>query len=74
MLQIFIYFKISALEGAESTLFLASGMCTSSVMFLALVPAGGHIVTTTDCYRRTRIFIANMLPKMGITVCYSLIN
>ncbi|KEH25015.1 cystathionine gamma-synthase [Medicago truncatula] len=60
--------KMSALEGAESTLFLASGMCTSSVMFLALVPAGGHIVTTTDCYRRTRIFIANMLPKMGITV------
>ncbi|CAL5185906.1 unnamed protein product [Lathyrus oleraceus] len=59
--------KMSALEGAESTLFLASGMCTSSVMFLALVPAGGHIVTTTDCYRRTRIFIANMLPKMGIT-------
>ncbi|MCI36745.1 cystathionine gamma-synthase chloroplastic-like, partial [Trifolium medium] len=42
-------------------------MCTSSVMLLALVPAGGHIVTTTDCYRRTRIFIANMLPKMGIT-------
>jgi len=23
-------------------------------MLLALVPAGGHIVTTTDCYRRTR--------------------
>ncbi|KAL5080283.1 hypothetical protein RYX36_008704 [Vicia faba] len=59
--------KMSVLEGAESTLFLASGMCTSSVMFLALVPAGGHIITTTDCYRRTRIFIANMLPKMGIT-------
>ncbi|KAK2365885.1 cystathionine beta-lyase [Trifolium repens] len=59
--------KMSALEGAESTLFLASGMCTSSVMFLALVPAGGHIITTTDCYRRTRIFIGNMLPKMGIT-------
>ncbi|XP_057447643.1 cystathionine gamma-synthase 1, chloroplastic-like [Lotus japonicus] len=59
--------KMSALEGAESTLFLASGMCTSTVMFMALVPAGGHIVTTTDCYRRTRIFIGNMLPKMGIT-------
>ena len=26
-------------------------------MLLALVPAGGHIVTTTDCYRRTRQFI-----------------
>ncbi|KAK4360730.1 hypothetical protein RND71_019682 [Anisodus tanguticus] len=59
--------KISALEGAESTLIMASGMCASTVMLLALVPAGGHIVTTTDCYRKTRIFIETILPKMGIT-------
>ncbi|CAL5396472.1 unnamed protein product [Camellia sinensis] len=58
--------KISALEGAESTLLMASGMCASIVMFMALVPAGGHIVTTTDCYRKTRIFIETVLPKMGI--------
>lgn len=58
--------KISALEGAESTLLLASGMCASTVMLLALVPTGGHIVTTTDCYRKTRIFIETFLPKMGI--------
>ncbi|VFQ68563.1 unnamed protein product [Cuscuta campestris] len=59
--------KISALEGAESTLLVASGMCASTLMLLALVPAGGHIVTTTDCYRKTRIFIETILPKMGIT-------
>ncbi|PRQ53520.1 putative cystathionine gamma-synthase [Rosa chinensis] len=59
--------KISALEGAESTLMLASGMCASTVLLMALVPAGGHIVTTTDCYRKTRIFIETILPKMGIT-------
>ncbi|XP_050227669.1 cystathionine gamma-synthase 1, chloroplastic [Mercurialis annua] len=59
--------KISALEGAESTLIMASGMCASTVMLLALVPAGGHIVTTTDCYRKTRIFIETVLPRMGIT-------
>ncbi|KAF8390160.1 hypothetical protein HHK36_024682 [Tetracentron sinense] len=58
--------KISALEGAESTLFMASGMCASTVLLLALVPAGGHIVTTTDCYRKTRIFIETVLPRMGI--------
>ncbi|KAL6994202.1 cAMP-dependent protein kinase regulatory subunit Cgs1, variant 2 [Sarracenia purpurea var. burkii] len=58
--------KISALEGAESTLLMASGMCASTVMLMALVPAGGHIVTTTDCYRKTRIFIETILPKMGI--------
>jgi cystathionine gamma-synthase len=60
--------KISALEGAEATLLSASGMCVTTTMLLALVPAGGHIVTTTDCYRRTRQFIQTVLPKMGITV------
>ncbi|KAH8960198.1 hypothetical protein BDL97_06G120000 [Sphagnum fallax] len=59
--------KISALEGAEATLLSASGMCVTTTMLLALVPAGGHIVTTTDCYRRTRQFIQTVLPKMGIT-------
>ncbi|CAH8327903.1 unnamed protein product [Eruca vesicaria subsp. sativa] len=60
--------KISALEGAESTLVTASGMCASSVVLLAMVPRGGHIVTTTDCYKETRIFIETFLPKLGITV------
>ncbi|XP_051115489.1 cystathionine gamma-synthase 1, chloroplastic-like isoform X2 [Andrographis paniculata] len=59
--------KISALEGAESTILMASGMYASTVLLMALVPAGGHLVTTTDCYRKTRIFIETILPKMGIT-------
>lgn len=59
--------KISALEGAEATLLMASGMSAATTMLLALVPSGGHIVTTTDCYRRTRQFIQTILPKMGIT-------
>ncbi|KAK7340568.1 hypothetical protein VNO77_21275 [Canavalia gladiata] len=59
--------KISALEGAESTVIMASGMCASIVLMMALIPAGGHLVTTTDCYRKTRIFIETVLPKMGIT-------
>ncbi|XP_042484388.1 cystathionine gamma-synthase 1, chloroplastic-like [Macadamia integrifolia] len=60
--------KLSALEGAESTQLMASGMYASIVMLFALVPAGGHLITTTDCYRKTRIFIETILPKMGITV------
>lgn len=59
--------KISALEKAEVTLLTASGMSAATTMLLALVPSGGHIVTTTDCYRRTRQFIQTILPKMGIT-------
>lgn len=58
----------SALERAESTLFVSSGMYASVAMFNGLVPAGGHIITTTDCYRKTRIYIENELPKMGISV------
>ena len=42
-------------------------MNAATTMLLALVPAGGHIITTTDCYRRTRQFIQTVLPKMGIT-------
>ncbi|URE09155.1 cystathionine gamma-synthase [Musa troglodytarum] len=62
--------KMSALERAESTLFVSSGMYASVAMFSALVPAGGHIVTTNDCYRKTRIFIQSELPKMGISACF----
>jgi cystathionine gamma-synthase len=59
--------KIKAMEGAEDCLISSSGMNAATTMLLALVPAGGHIVTTTDCYRRTRQFIQTLLPKMGIS-------
>ena len=42
-------------------------MNSAICMLLALVPAGGHIVTTTDCYRRTRQFVQTFMPKMGVT-------
>jgi cystathionine gamma-synthase len=59
--------KLMSLEGAEDALLSASGMCSATTMLLSLVPQGGHIVTTTDCYRRTRQFIQTVLPKMGIS-------
>jgi cystathionine gamma-synthase len=58
--------KLMALEGAEDALLSASGMNSVTTMLLALVPEGGHIVTTTDCYRRTRQFVRTVLPKMGV--------
>lgn len=68
LMRFVVIINPSILEGAESTVIMASGMCASVVLFMALVPAGGHLVTTTDCYRKTRIFIETFLPKMGITV------
>jgi cystathionine gamma-synthase len=58
--------KIKALEVAEDCLVSSSGMNAACTMLLSLVPKGGHIVTTTDCYRRTRQFIQTFLPKMDI--------
>jgi cystathionine gamma-synthase len=31
-----------------------------------LVDSNGHVVSTTDCYRRTRQFVTTILPKMGV--------
>jgi cystathionine gamma-synthase len=58
--------KLRALEGGEACLLSASGMNAVTTLLLALVPAGGRIVTTRDCYLRTRQFIATILPKMGV--------
>ena len=58
--------KLAVLEGAEACLLSASGMNAVTTMLLSLVPAGGHIVTTSDCYRRTRQFMTTVLPRMGV--------
>jgi cystathionine gamma-synthase len=57
--------KISALERAEATLVTSSGMNAITTTLLALVPPGGHIVTTTDCYSEARVFIRDRLSMMG---------
>lgn len=59
--------KIMALDRAEDCLLSSSGMNAVTTMLLSLVPENGHIVVTTDCYRRTRQFVNTLLPKMGIT-------
>nr|CAB3499715.1 unnamed protein product [Digitaria exilis] len=58
--------KISALERAEATLVTSSGMNAIVATLLALVPSGGHVVTTTDCYSEARAFIGDRLSQMGI--------
>ena len=58
--------KILALENAEDCLVSASGMNAVTTMLLALVDSNGHVVLTTDCYRRTLQFVTSVLPKMGV--------
>lgn len=59
--------KLAALEHTDDCIISASGMNAVTTMMLALVPQNGHIVTTTDCYRRTRQFVATLLLKLGIS-------
>src|SRR5258706_2081885 len=58
--------KLCAHEGGEDCVVSASGMNSVTTMLLALVPRNGHVVTTHDCYRRTRQFMQTVLPKMGV--------
>lgn len=60
--------KLSELEGGAETVLFASGMCAATTTFLAMLPQGSHMVVTSDCYRRTRQFIAEYLGRMGVTV------
>jgi cystathionine gamma-synthase len=58
--------KLASLENAEDAVLFASGMCAATTTFLALLPRGGHMVVTSECYRRTRQFIDEYLSKMGV--------
>jgi len=58
--------KLCELEGAESAVLFASGMCAATTLFLALLPRGSHLVVTSDCYRRTRQFIRDYLTRLGV--------
>lgn len=60
--------KLCELEGAESAVLFASGMCAATTTFLALLPQNGHLILTSDCYRRTRQFARQYLSKLGIEV------
>jgi cystathionine gamma-synthase len=58
--------KLCLLEGGEDCVVSASGMNSVTTMLLALVPQNGHVITTHDCYRRTRQFMQTVMPKMGV--------
>jgi len=58
--------KLADLEGAETAVLFASGMAAATTLLLALLPRGGHLVTTRDCYRRTRQFCDEYLAKLGV--------
>lgn len=59
--------RMAALENAEDAVAFSSGMAAITTAILSLTKAGDHIVLFSDCYRRTRQFVATMLGKFGVT-------
>ncbi|MDX2075470.1 MAG: PLP-dependent aspartate aminotransferase family protein [bacterium] len=58
--------RLAALDGAEDAVLYSSGMNAVTSILLAVLPAGAHIVMTSDCYRRTRQFCQTFLKRFGI--------
>lgn len=59
--------RLAALEGANSALLVSTGMAAITTTLLSLLPTGSHVILTDDCYRRTRQFCLEFLPRLGIT-------
>ena len=58
--------RLAALEGAETAIQFASGMAAITTTLLAYLHSGDHLVITDDCYRRTRQFCLEFLPRFNI--------
>ncbi|NUQ02002.1 MAG: PLP-dependent transferase [Armatimonadetes bacterium] len=59
--------KIAALEGAEDSLVLASGMAAITTTYLALLSQGDHVLVSDDGYKRTLTFARDVMPRFGVT-------
>ncbi len=64
--------KLAAIEGAERAILFSSGMSAVILTIITYMKNGGHIIFTSDCYRQTRDFAANMLGKFGLE--YSIVE
>lgn len=58
--------KIADLEGAEQALLFSSGSAALATASLALLEKDTHVLFTSDCYRGTRKFFTEVLPRFGI--------
>jgi methionine-gamma-lyase len=59
--------KIAALENAEASLGLASGMAAISTALLTFLQQGDHVVCTRDVYGGSYHFLTTLAPRYGIT-------
>ncbi|MEP1206952.1 MAG: PLP-dependent aspartate aminotransferase family protein [Rhizobiaceae bacterium] len=60
--------KISALEGTEDCLCLASGMAAATAIFLTFLSAGDHVIISDVSYAGVAELARDTLPRLGIAV------
>ena len=66
--------KLAALEGGEAACVFSTGMAATVLSLLAFLEAGDHYIMTDDCYRRTRQFGLELMPRYGISCTLAPIN
>lgn len=64
--------RLAAIEGAEASILLASGMGATACALLALLRPGDHIIASTWIYGGTRELLEQEFASLGIEV--SLVN
>jgi cystathionine gamma-synthase len=57
--------KLAVLEGGEAALLFSTGMAAITTTLLAVLRRSAHVVFTSDCYRKTRQFATDVLPRLG---------
>jgi cystathionine gamma-synthase len=60
--------KLAAVENAERAVLFSTGMAAVILTLMTFMRRDGHIIFTSDCYRQTRDFAANLLAEFGIQV------
>jgi cystathionine beta-lyase/cystathionine gamma-synthase len=62
--------KYALLEGAERSIFLASGMAATALAHLAVLRPGDHLISSVWIYGGTRVLFDGEFARHGISVTY----
>lgn len=62
--------EISAVEGGEAALMLASGMAALSTLLITLCSSGSHVVAQRRCYGGTRALLSELGERFSIEISF----
>jgi cystathionine beta-lyase/cystathionine gamma-synthase len=68
--QIEVGRKIARMEGGEAGIGVASGMAAISLSLLSLTRTGDHLISSSELYGATRVFMEVELARRGVEVTF----